>query len=66
MDSKILECLRRGNPVVFFDISVGGTPSGRIRLELFKDKCPKVFLFLSLNNNIDCGEFQVFRYYEIF
>ena len=42
MDPNDLECLRRGNPVVFFDISIGGSPSGRIKLELFKNKCPKV------------------------
>lgn len=42
MDPKVLDCLRRGNPVVFFDISIGGSPSGRIRLELFKNICPKV------------------------
>lgn len=42
MDPKVLECLRKGNTVVFFDISIGGSPSGRIKLELFKNKCPKV------------------------
>lgn len=42
MDPNVLECLRRGNPVVFLDISIGGSPSGRIRLELFKNICPKV------------------------
>lgn len=42
MDPKVIDCLRRGNPVVFFDISIGGSPSGRIRLELFKNICPKV------------------------
>ena len=29
------------NPVVFFDISVGGHPIGRIKLELFRDVVPK-------------------------
>ena len=42
MDPNVVEALRRGNPVVFFDISIGGSPAGRIRLELFKNKCPKV------------------------
>lgn len=48
MDPKVLDCLRRGNPVVFFDISIGGSPSGRIRLELFKNICPKVELCVVL------------------
>ncbi|KAK9731259.1 Peptidyl-prolyl cis-trans isomerase-like 1 [Basidiobolus ranarum] len=25
------------NPVVFFDISIGGQPAGRMKMELFKD-----------------------------
>jgi len=29
------------NPVVFFDISIGGHNSGRIVMELFADVCPK-------------------------
>ncbi|KAI9299009.1 hypothetical protein K502DRAFT_298581 [Neoconidiobolus thromboides FSU 785] len=29
------------NPVVFFDISIGGTSAGRIKMELFKDVVPK-------------------------
>jgi peptidyl-prolyl isomerase H (cyclophilin H) len=29
------------NPIVFFDISIGGLHAGRILLELFKDACPK-------------------------
>lgn len=30
-----------GNPVVFFDVSIGGKETGRITLELFADVCPK-------------------------
>ena len=30
------------NPIVFLDISVSGTPVGRILLELFKADVPKV------------------------
>jgi peptidyl-prolyl isomerase H (cyclophilin H) len=41
MDQALSEALRRGNPVVFFDISIGGAPAGRIKLELFKKDCPK-------------------------
>lgn len=28
-------------PIVFFDISIGQTPAGRIKLELFNDVVPK-------------------------
>jgi peptidylprolyl isomerase len=34
------------NPHVFFDISIGGAPAGRIVMELFADQVPKVsFMF---------------------
>ncbi|CAN8317171.1 unnamed protein product [Cochlearia groenlandica] len=29
------------NPVVFFDVSIGGIPAGRIKMELFADVAPK-------------------------
>lgn len=29
------------NPIVFFDIEIGGQPAGRIKIELFKDIAPK-------------------------
>lgn len=29
------------NPVVFFDVSIGGVAAGRIKMELFADICPK-------------------------
>lgn len=29
------------NPVVFFDVSLGGQPMGRIKIELFMNVCPK-------------------------
>eukprot|EP00009_Paramoeba_aestuarina_P000336 CAMPEP_0201514956 /NCGR_PEP_ID=MMETSP0161_2-20130828/6654_1 /ASSEMBLY_ACC=CAM_ASM_000251 /TAXON_ID=180227 /ORGANISM="Neoparamoeba aestuarina, Strain SoJaBio B1-5/56/2" /LENGTH=177 /DNA_ID=CAMNT_0047911651 /DNA_START=79 /DNA_END=609 /DNA_ORIENTATION=+ len=32
---------KEANPVVFFDITVGHQNQGRIKLELFADKCPK-------------------------
>lgn len=31
----------KGRPVVFFDVSVGDTPVGRIKLELYNDIVPK-------------------------
>jgi cyclophilin family peptidyl-prolyl cis-trans isomerase len=31
----------RGNPVVYFDISIDGRPSGRIEMELRADVCPR-------------------------
>ena len=41
MDPTLSEALKRGHSVVFFDISIGGVPSGRIKMELFDDVCPK-------------------------
>jgi peptidyl-prolyl isomerase H (cyclophilin H) len=29
------------NPVVFFDVTIGGADAGRIKMELFADVCPK-------------------------
>mmetsp|Transcript_32446 Transcript_32446/g.70864 ORF Transcript_32446/g.70864 Transcript_32446/m.70864 type:complete len:189 (-) Transcript_32446:264-830(-) len=29
------------NPVVFFDVTIGGIPAGRLQIELFADLCPK-------------------------
>jgi len=29
------------NPTVFFDISIGGAPAGRVEMELYNDACPK-------------------------
>lgn len=41
MDPALQEALKRGNPVVFFDVTIGGHPAGRIKMELFKDSVPK-------------------------
>jgi hypothetical protein len=30
------------NPNVYFDVSIGGAPAGRIVMELFADQVPKV------------------------
>lgn len=37
MDPLLAEAISRGNPVVFFDISIAGVTAGRIKIELFKD-----------------------------
>ena len=41
MDPAVAEVVARGNPVVFFDISIAGVAAGRIKMELFADICPK-------------------------
>lgn len=41
MDPSVDAVIRRGNAVVFFDISVGGVPLGRIRFELFCTQVPR-------------------------
>ena len=41
MNPAVSEAINRGNPVVFFDISIGGVNSGRIKMELFADIAPK-------------------------
>lgn len=33
--------IETNNPIVFFDISIGGQPVGRIKMELFSDIVPK-------------------------
>ncbi|KAJ1917628.1 Peptidyl-prolyl cis-trans isomerase-like 1 [Mycoemilia scoparia] len=38
---KQSEAQSRPNPIVFFDISIAGQPTGRIKMELFADKVPK-------------------------
>lgn len=40
-DPAVAEAIARGNPVVFFDVTIGGAAAGRIKMELFKDICPK-------------------------
>lgn len=41
MDPAVAEVLSRGNPVVFFDISIAGVAAGRVKIELFADVCPR-------------------------
>ncbi|KAI8914634.1 cyclophilin-like domain-containing protein [Gorgonomyces haynaldii] len=44
------------NPIVFFDIAIGSTPVGRIKMELFADICPET----SENFRQMCtGEFKI-------
>lgn len=49
MDAALSEALKRGNPVVFLDVAIGGAPAGRLRLELYKHDCPKTV------ENFRCG-----------
>lgn len=39
--AKIPGAGTNGRPIVFFDISIGDTPAGRIKMELFNDICPR-------------------------
>lgn len=41
IDPTISDALQRGNPVVFFDVSIAGRPQGRIKMELFRDMVPR-------------------------
>jgi peptidyl-prolyl isomerase H (cyclophilin H) len=41
MDPAIADAIARGNPVVFFDVSIAGVSTGRIKMELFADVCPR-------------------------
>ncbi len=42
-DPNVLAAVERGNPVVFFDVSLGSEEAtvGRIKMELFAQDCPK-------------------------
>ncbi|KAJ1901236.1 hypothetical protein LPJ71_005706, partial [Coemansia sp. S17] len=37
----VVSMLNSANPRVFFDISIGDTPAGRVIMELYADKVPK-------------------------
>jgi hypothetical protein len=44
------------NPVVFFDISIGGSPKGRIEMELRADVVPKTAeVSVCLVSTLRCG-----------
>ncbi len=55
MDSVVADVIGRGNPVVFFDISIGGVSAGRIKIELFSDICPKT---AENFRQFCCGEYR--------
>lgn len=38
---SVAEAVRRGNVVVFLDITIGGVAAGRIKLELFSSLVPR-------------------------
>lgn len=40
-ESTVDDAIKRGNVVVFFDITIGGVPAGRILMELFKGMAPR-------------------------
>ena len=41
-DPNVMAAIERGNPVVFFDVSLDGQADlGRIKMELFINDCPK-------------------------
>lgn len=41
-DTTLADAVKRGNPVVFFDVTIGSRAAGRIKMELFKDIVPRV------------------------
>lgn len=41
-ETTLADALKRGNPVVFFDVAVAGREIGRVKMELFKDVAPRV------------------------
>jgi peptidyl-prolyl isomerase H (cyclophilin H) len=60
--SALGEALRRGHSVVFFDVSIGGAPQGRLRMELFDDKVPRTaenFRQLCCGEHRDAGGLPV-------
>jgi peptidyl-prolyl isomerase H (cyclophilin H) len=38
----VADAIKRGNPCVFFDVTIGGHPAGRVKIELFKASAPRV------------------------
>lgn len=55
-EPAVVEAINRGNHVVFFDISIGGRPAGKIKIELFRDVAPKtVENFRQFCTGTSCG-----------
>ena len=54
-DAAVAAAIERGNPVCFLDISVGSTPMGRIKLELFKSQAPRT---VENFRQLACGEYR--------
>lgn len=40
-ETTVAEAVKKGNPCVFFDVTLGGVPAGRLKMELFKTVAPK-------------------------
>jgi hypothetical protein len=39
--SKVNAPISSARPIVFFDVSIGNTPAGRLKMELFSDIVPR-------------------------
>jgi hypothetical protein len=53
------------NPRVFFDISIGGVPSGKIQFELFKDVTPKTAGTRKQKKRLRIGEVVLEMFLEV-
>lgn len=49
---KNMKELTYSNPVVFFDISIGNVPQGRMKMELYADRVPKYILPFKSTSNL--------------
>ena len=58
-DTSLNGALGRGNIVCFFDISVGSTPVGRIKMELYKTLTPRT---VENFRQFCCGEYRPSRF----
>ena len=64
MDPSIGDAIARGNPVVFFDITIGGMPAGRIKIELFADIRPRnAEIFRQVRTGIKITTLEFTHYY---
>lgn len=51
-DSTVADAVKRGNPVIFFDIGIDGESAGRIKVELFKNIAPRVRALLICHSHM--------------